>query len=551
MMNDTFNLENQLCDALSSECFISVDTDTLKRYIIGTEGFQRTLVAVVKPSLVDDVQKLLQLANSATSAFAVHPISTGKNWGYGSANPPTDHRPMVLLDLSRLNNIVLHEEFDLATVEPGVTQQQLYDFIQERQLNYMVPTTGAGPDVSILANALERGYGITPYTQHFDAVTAVSGFWGNGEPYYSALSDLDGSGTDTVNKSFKYSPGPYLDGLFTQSNLGIVTQMTIRLARKKESSASFFVRVFDDEKFEQTVHCVQELLRDYEGLVGSVNLMDKRRMISMFAPNPNGYELHKVMSDAQVAQLTASFDFPEWTAVGTLYGTASVVRAAKREIKKKLKALSSSVVFSNDKRVIAAKKLWSHLPSAWLTRRPRLMQISMQLAALNNITDIMMGKPNRVALTLAYWRNPAYPELKAKGNHPWNPARDGCGLLWYAPLVPLRGQDLSEFVAFVRRVCPQFNIEPLITLTLLRHDSLDSTVPILFNAQDAQAIDDAHRCLRTLTEEGLKKGWVPYRLNIEQQQWMLDPTTPFWQSVARIKSAVDPNSVISPGRYCP
>ena len=31
---------------------------------------------------------------------------------------------------------------------------------------HMVPTTGAGPHASVLGNACERGYGITPDTDH-------------------------------------------------------------------------------------------------------------------------------------------------------------------------------------------------------------------------------------------------------------------------------------------------------------------------------------------------------------------------------------------------
>ena len=36
-----------------------------------------------------------------------------------------------------------------------------------------MPVTGAGPNCSLLANALERGYGITPPTDHFGAVTRL------------------------------------------------------------------------------------------------------------------------------------------------------------------------------------------------------------------------------------------------------------------------------------------------------------------------------------------------------------------------------------------
>ena len=546
-----FDLEATLRSALSESCEITSEESTLKQYSQGTESFERRIQLVVKPNDQADVGRLLLCANHHKQEFAIHPISTGKNWGYGSANPPTDAQPIVLLDLSLLNKITLIRSLDLVTVEPGVTQQQLFDFITKHKLDYLVPTTGAGPDASILANALERGYGITPYTQHFDAVTDVKGYWGSGEVYRSALTDLDGTSKDRVNKAFKYSPGPYLDGLFTQSNLGIATEMTIRLVRKKEAFASFFLRVYDEKKFSVAVEKVQSILRNYEGIVGSINFMDKRRMISMFAPNPNGYDKHAVMSDDQIQSLTKELDFPEWTAVGTIYGSASVVAAVKKDITAQLKPLKSSLVFSNSRRVAFAKKVWPLLPKKLCKKSKLFSRVTLQLGALQSITNIMLGEPNRVALTLAYWRNPEYPALREKPSHTLNPANDGCGLLWYAPLVPLRGSELSAFTEFVREVCPRYRIDPLITFTLLRHDCLDSTVPIVFNARDPLAVADAHACLNELTEIGLARGWVPYRLNIDQQQWMLDPQAPFWRTVRAVKDALDPNYVISPGRYCP
>ena len=55
---------------------------------------------------------------------AVYPISSGRNWGYGSRVPAADG--CVLLDLGRMNQIVdFNEELGYVTVEPGVTQAQL------------------------------------------------------------------------------------------------------------------------------------------------------------------------------------------------------------------------------------------------------------------------------------------------------------------------------------------------------------------------------------------------------------------------------------------
>ena len=48
----------------------------------------------------------------------LHPVSTGRNWGYGGAAPPGGH--CVLLDLSGLARILdIDATLGTATIEPG------------------------------------------------------------------------------------------------------------------------------------------------------------------------------------------------------------------------------------------------------------------------------------------------------------------------------------------------------------------------------------------------------------------------------------------------
>jgi len=168
------------------------------------------------------------------------------------------------------------------------------------------------------------------------------------------------------------------------------------------------------------------------------------------------------------------------------------------------------------------------------------------LASLDAGIDIMRGIPNQVALPLAYWRNPTtIPDR----NWPLNPATDNCGLLWYAPLVPMRAVAMRDYINHIRSVCPRYGIEPMITFTNLRHDMVDSTIPIVFNRNDPVAMQQAKACLHELVSIGLTKGWVPYRLNLEQQAELISDKAMFWQVVKKLKFVLDPNNIISPGRY--
>ena len=52
-------------------------------------------------------------------------------------------------------------------VEPGVTYQQIHDYIEEHNLPYWIDVPTVGPIVSMVGNTLERGVGYTPYGDHF------------------------------------------------------------------------------------------------------------------------------------------------------------------------------------------------------------------------------------------------------------------------------------------------------------------------------------------------------------------------------------------------
>lgn len=500
-----------------------------------------SLDAAVKVQSSAEVCELTALANKLS--FHLYPVSSAKNWGYGSVSDIDTERPKVIMDLSLMDKIYPEsKELGLITVEPGVTQQQLCNYLSENKWTYMTPVTGAGPNCSVLANALERGYGITPRTDHFDAVTALKAVLPHpqlcNEEYCSPISALDASNTDFIDKTYKWKLGPYLDGLMTQSNLGVVTQMTIRLGRKPPAFTAFYLRCFDENKFTALTEVIRDILKDFEGIVGSINLMDRRRLISMMADNPND-TAHQVMTDEQIAQLVKRHDVPNWLIVGSVYGEPGVVKAARVAISKKLKGVGQ-LLYSDSLLLKTARAVTDYVSFG------PLKAIKKQLNSLEQGMQIMLGQPNQVALPLAYWRTG-----KVQGDRTLLPDQDGCGLLWYAPLIPMQSDRMKEFVDFIRSTTPQFGIEPLITFTNLKHDCVDSTIPIVFNLSDEHSQNQAHKCLERLVQEGLKRGFVPYRLNIRQQQNLLDGQHPHWQVISKLKQALDPNNVLSPGRYNP
>src|SRR5262245_64996556 len=72
--------------------------ETLHEASTATFATQAQVQAIVRPGNRAEVQRCVEIANRFL--VPIYPISSGKNWGYGSRVPPRDG---VLLDLARLN----------------------------------------------------------------------------------------------------------------------------------------------------------------------------------------------------------------------------------------------------------------------------------------------------------------------------------------------------------------------------------------------------------------------------------------------------------------
>jgi 4-cresol dehydrogenase (hydroxylating) flavoprotein subunit len=505
-----------------------------QQYGVTTTGAERSIPGALRPASVDDVVPIVDIARRY--GIPLYPISTGHNWGYGSAAPASDNS--VVLDLSGLNRIVdMDPELGLVTVEPGVTQQSLHQYLEHNGLPFLVPVTGAGPSCSLIGNALERGYGITPYVDHFAAVTAIEAVLADGRIYRSALSELGGA---AVDRAFKWGVGPHLDGLFAQSNLGIVTQMTIALAPRPEAIEGFFFGLRGDGDLEPAVLAIQHMLRSLGSVAGSINLMNSRRVLAMMVPYPWArVRANGILPAEVIAQLAAANRVTAWTGLGALYGSVEIVRAARRAVRELLKPVVTRLTFLTPSSAARFNRLLQGIPllrDGTLARRARTLDAALQLIA---------GRPSQVALPVAYWRSPAVPPPDGE----MDPDRDGCGLIWYPPLVPMRPDRVRQYVQIVEEVCGAHGMEPLITLTSLSDRCFDSSVPLLFDRNDANQTARAHSCYWALLDAGRREGFLPYRMSVDAMDWLTESGAPFWDTVAAIKSALDPGGIIAPGRY--
>ncbi len=208
--------------------------------------------AAVLPESVEQVQAIVRIANQ--HGVPLWPISTGRNLAYGGAAPRMDGT--VMLDLKRMNRIIeVNDKYCYALVEPGVTYFDLYQHIQDNDLPLWlsVPAPGWG---SVLGNTLERGVGYTPYGDHFGMQCGMEIVLPTGELMRTGMGAMPGSESWQL---FKYGFGPSFDGMFTQSNYGIVTKLGTWLMPAPEDFLSCSVYFENEEDLEQIVEVMRPL----------------------------------------------------------------------------------------------------------------------------------------------------------------------------------------------------------------------------------------------------------------------------------------------------
>ena len=176
--------------------------------------------AAVAPANVKQIQKVLEIARRYK--LTLWPLSTARNLGYGGAAPL--QAGALMLDLKRMKRVLeVNEAQAYAVVEPGVTYLALHRHLKASGSQLWIDST-ASPWGGPLGNFLERGVGYTPYGQHNDSQCGLQVVLADG-----TLVDTASSAAAKTDHLYRYGYRAWVDGLFNQSNLGIVTRIGVQL----------------------------------------------------------------------------------------------------------------------------------------------------------------------------------------------------------------------------------------------------------------------------------------------------------------------------------
>ena len=306
-------------------------------------------------------------------------ISCGKNWGYTDATPSCDNS--VVIDLSKKNKILQIDEVNkFAIIEPGVTQKQLSDALANTQL--FMDCTGSSTHSSVVGNILERGFGHSPFGDRFGHSCSYEVVLGNGTILQTgslAYNQLNVHKPDTCHT--QRTAGPMIEGLFSQSNFGIVSKLCIWLMPRPQKVLPFIALFKSYEDFLSAIEPISRL-KSLGVANSTIHIGNSMRILSS---NVSWQGITGIVPEEEINVQLSKLGIGQWVMSGALYGTRAMVKVYKKELIKQLKASGDvKINFLEPQLIKKVSALLNRLPRNWLTTLKSQLEFAqgLQLCSL-------------------------------------------------------------------------------------------------------------------------------------------------------------------------
>ena len=451
--------------------------------------------AAVAPSSVEEVQAIVRVANEYK--LPLWPISRGKNFGYGTSAPVV--KGSVVLDLSRMKKIDVDVENGTVLVEPGVGFFDLYDYLQSNKIPLWLSVPGNSWG-SVAGNALDRGVGYTPYGEHSKRICGLEVVLPDGDVVRTGM----GAMTDSpVWQPYQQGFGPQWDGMFCQSNFGIVTKLGLWLMPEPEALLGYDVDFDKPDDLGWAIDTIMPLRR--EGIIQqSPSLGNWLRAAAVMTTRSEWTDDPGPLSEAVITAIRKKFHIGWWSVQVRFYGPLEIAEASAKIFKK---------AFDN-------KPVLSMKPARWVKGDPPE-------------GSPFSGTPITFPLANANWYG-------GRGGH-----------YGYSPLLPPKGDLAMDQFRRTYALYQKYGIDYHASFAMGER-SLTNVNQILYDRDNPDMAKRVDQFFRALVADAKAKKYGEYRTHIEYMD-LVASTYDFNNGALRrlnerLKDALDPNGIIAPGK---
>ena len=452
--------------------------------------------AAVAPATVEQVRAVLAVARRYR--VPLWPVARGKNFAYGTAAPRL--RGCVVLDLGRMNRILeVDEALGTALVEPGVGFFELHAELERRGGRFWAsaPSQALG---SVMGNALEHGVGYTPYGEHAANICGLEVMLADGALVRTGMGAVPGS---REWQSFKWGYGPVLDGMFTQSSLGVVTKMGLWLMPEPEGMAGVSISVPRKNDLAALIDALRPLKLD-DTINATYTLVNGVRQITGGRTRAKLYQGPGALPADLVLRLLAEQKSGWWNVTFNLFDHPAGLDWRLEKITRAFAAIPGTTIKVDRWRRGEAKQPW--------------MRRELGVAPLG-VVDWIGGR----------------------GAH-----------TDFGPVVAPIGSRVTEQYLAIERLFEAHGIDCWFGAFGLGGRALVMVADMIFDRDDADAVRRVKALYAALARDAAARGVGVYRAHLA---FMDDAATAFSFNDGalgalnrRLKAALDPDGILAPGK---
>ncbi len=451
--------------------------------------------AAVGPSSAEEIQAIVRIANEYK--VPLWPISRGKNLGYGAAAPRMTGT--VVLDLGRMKRIIdVNERFGYCLIEPGVGFFDLFDYLQQNKIRLWmsIPANAWG---SVVGNALERGYGYTPYGDNTSHICGMEVVLANGEMVRTGTGAMSNS---PCWQLFKYGYGPSWDQLFCQSNFGVVTKMGLWLMPEPEATLGLDMQLPNPDDVGWAIDALQPL-RLNGVLLQNPSIGNSLRFVASATQRSQWYQGEGALPDDVLAEILKKSGFGWWNISLRLYGYDEVNQVHARIVK-----------------------------DAFAPHTKQEFKVS-EWHRGDSIENSGAGVPSVNPLQIINWRG-------GRGGH-----------IGFSPTLPAKGDLVLKQFHSTKKRYEEIGVDYYGSFTLFDRYTTNVNM-MIYDRDDAALTRKVRDLFKVLVADAAKEGYSEYRTHIS---YMDDVARTFdfndhalLRLNERLKDALDPNGILAPGK---